>query len=558
MDGFIIDLPVNKKRMVVWGTGIVAAELLGRIHNKVDFFIDNDERKWEKRFYGKKIKAPGTILEWKDIYLLIAVRNANAIEQQVAGYGLRRFVDYEFYYDSVPDDDFSKANEVIQHYLSELEGKEHWKNSCVFLGTALATVDGLETYFNNWNQSEKTMKILQVEEAGKELSKVSTMALPYFLSDHICSHSCRESKVDEEIITYVKESKMLMQAARNMRRRQEQAQPLHEYGCVYYYYLFLTEIIKWIKPSCFIIWNTFKAYHSIAEDICKQQGVRVIHGELGVLPGTYTFDTMGEMGASVPAVYATEFKKLPVTRAEYQKAGEIWSYIRKSGANRRVQWKGNINIVRSKIDSSKPVVFVSGQNDEASGIYPYTENSKKYHSPIFTSSVDAVCKIGKLAKENNWNVIYKPHPYASFSNEDRIRIPANVIMAEGIGINHLIEMSSVVVTIVSQTAYMALIHQKPVLMLGYIQLRDKQCTYQAFTEDAIEPELRAAIKNGFTDSQQNAFQTHIAQLVKYYLYDDGCDRKIRYGRGYPANMDDLMCLERTLKKMRGELENDHG
>jgi len=292
------------------------------------------------------------------------------------------------------------------------------------------------------------------------------------------------------------------------------------------------------------------AYHTVAEYVCQLQNVVIIRGEHGVLPGTYTFDIMGEMGASAPAVYAKEFRKLLVTKEELLRAGEIWDYIRSSGINRKIQWKGNINAIKEKLDKNRPTIFVAGQNDEASGIYPYTENVKKYHSPIFASSTQAATVLGELAKKNNWNIVYKPHPYIILSKEERHMLQKQVILAEGIGVNYLIELSDVVVTIVSQTAYMALLHDTPVLMLGYIQLRDKGCTYQAFTEEAIEPELKSALQNGFTESQRNAFQMHIAQLVKYYLYDDYCDRELRYGRSYPTSMDELMRLDRELKDMR--------
>ncbi len=553
MDNFQISMPIKKKQMIIWGTGVVAAELFGRIQNEIAFFVDNDERKWGKTFCGKEIRSPSSITEWKDCYLVIAVRNAEGIVEQITEYGMIHFVDYEMYFDSVPPDDFSNAEETIQLYLNKLDHTEEWINSCICLGVDFGAVEGLADYFDHWNRYTDRIKFLHIEEAGKDLSKMTVMALPYFLSDHICSYSHRASNVSDEIVTYIKNKETLYLAAQIMRKKQEKAQPLHEYGCIYYYYIFITRLVRKIKPKCFMIWNAFQAYHAVAAYIGRLYGIPVIHGEFGVLPGTYTFDTMGEMGKSAVACYAKEFKRLPVSKEEYVRAGEIWAYIRESGMNRRHQRNGYMDRVIQKLDNGKATVFIAGQNDETSGMHPYTEDTKEYHSPVFSSSLLSVIEIGKIAEKNNWNVIYKPHPYATFSEKDRSLIPENVILAEGIGINYLISLSDIVVTIVSQTSYMALLHEKPVLMIGYIQLRDKGCTYQAFTKDAIEPELKKAITYGFTDGQKKAFQMHIAQLVKYYLYDDGCERKMRYGRNYPADMADFMSLERELKEMRGKI-----
>lgn len=67
-------------------------------------------------------------------------------------------------------------------------------------------------------------------------------------------------------------------------------------------------------------------------------------------------------------------------------------------------------------------------------------------------------------------------------------------------------------------------------MLGYNQLRGKGCVYEAFQLDQIDYVINSAIKNGFTQEQQEAFRTHIAQMCKYYLYDDQSNKEIKYGK----------------------------
>lgn len=556
--------PIPNRKIVIWGTGYVATELLGRIQTEIAFFIDNDTKKWGNIWAGKEIKSPNVINGCKDYYIVIAVRGSSAeIEKQLVSYGLEHGLDYEWYYESVPVDSFGDADAVIRQHIMELKKHTEWKKGCVFIHGSFWADRALKQYFDGWYTQLKDERLIQIIEPGRIMGRheegedFPMVTLPYFLSEHIQSHSAQASDVSEDIVAYVEKDEALYKAARLLRRKHAAVQPLHEYGCVYYYYRYLSEVLKWIEPRSVFIWNAMGPYHSIAEYVCTSLGFPVVRAELGVLPNTYTFDTLGEMGKSAPAVYAKEFEALPVTQEEYTGAGEIWSYIRDSGANRKIQWKGNIDEIKNKLMIGKPTIFLAGQNDDGSGLYPYTNEARQHRSPIFNSSTQSAITLGELAAKNQWNLIYKPHPYVLLSEEERRSLPDNIILAEGIGINYLVDLADVVVTIVSQTAYMALLHDTPVLMLGYIQLRDKGCAYQAFTEKAIEPELKAALRDGFTQEQRASFQKHIAQLVKYYLYDGYCDRRLRYGQPYPTSLEELMSLEKRLEEMRGK-RNDNG
>jgi hypothetical protein len=67
-------------------------------------------------------------------------------------------------------------------------------------------------------------------------------------------------------------------------------------------------------------------------------------------------------------------------------------------------------------------------------------------------------------------------------------------------------------------------------MLGYTQLRGKNCTYEAFSQSRVSKMIQKALKQGFTKKQKKNFQRHAAQLLKYYLYDDLVERDLRFGK----------------------------
>ncbi len=106
---------------------------------------------------------------------------------------------------------------------------------------------------------------------------------------------------------------------------------------------------------------------------------------------------------------------------------------------------------------------------------------------------------------------------------------------KNININEAIDYTDVVVTILSQSAYTALFRGKPVVMLGYIQLKDSGCTYEAFSKSKIEPQIKKALCCGFTAKQRQHFQEHVARLLKYYLWDDRTHEVLPFGQ----NIDEI-------------------
>ena len=123
-------------------------------------------------------------------------------------------------------------------------------------------------------------------------------------------------------------------------------------------------------------------------------------------------------------------------------------------------------------------------------------------------------------------MIYKPHPGV----EPAAWLPESLNIIKECDINDVIAYADVTVAILSSTSYVALVQEKPVVVLGYTHLRGKGCCYEAFERDKIEPAINEALANGMTDEMKVNFTRHIAQMNKYYLFDNGLEREIRYGR----------------------------
>lgn len=296
------------------------------------------------------------------------------------------------------------------------------------------------------------------------------------------------------------------------------------------YELYSSVIDCW-KPACVVVWNSFSPLHEVCVQACREKNVPLLFMEFGVLPGTFALELTGEMGHSSVAVNRRSFLKLPIEQPELEHAQAVLDFLRNSGLNRYVQSRDARaeTKLRSLLAPRRPVVLFAGQNDFDSGMVPYTAESADFHSPVFTSSLAAVEFLADLAEKNGWNFIFKPHPAMAAPYKGRHFAP-NTIYIEQFDLNALIDLADAVVTIASQTAYIALLRERPVVMLGYTQLRGKGCSYEAFSKDDIEAKIKTAIQQGQTEEQKEHFVRHTAQLLKYYLFDDLSERPLRYGR----------------------------
>lgn len=281
------------------------------------------------------------------------------------------------------------------------------------------------------------------------------------------------------------------------------------------------------------MWNEFSVMHMICKEVCSRRNIPVVYSEAGVIPNTYAFEVGGQMGESYPAVNYTEFARLTVSADELDGAKKIVESLRESRDNRWAKYgvykDEQLAEVQKRIVLGRPIVFYAGQNDYESGIIPYTHDSMKFHSPIFKSSYDAAVFLSEICKKRDWNFIYKRHPMMRMKK--RLEpLPENVINYDELEIHDIIDFADVTVTILSQTSYVALIRKKPVVMLGFNQMRGKGCAYEAFTEKEVEKELEQAILNGLTKEQEDCFYIHVAQLIKYYLFEDFMSKTHSYGK----------------------------
>lgn len=545
----------------IWGTGFYANVMfyvLKKEKVEIDFFIDSNLQKCGQKHLDKKIYCPDEILEWNELCIYIPYNFYNDIMLQLKKYGITQKHNFIKYYNNhqvSPDVlkyDFEQSINMLYNMSEQLKG------AYLFWGRIWFQEEkGYKKFIQQLKEKDHA-KMGMVSEAvwytqsqAESFIKLPTVIAPGVFCEGIYAQNLKDIDNSLQYISSYPKAKLNINALmiRFSNLAVEDAKVMVD--LMYQYVELALDILQPKKIICFA---RVEMEHQILEEVCVKKNIPLISTHQGILPGTLAFDIGGEMGKSLPALYPDKFLTLPVSEKDMTSAQCVWNYLFISKLNRKVQHKNSgVNYVMRNIQKGQPIIFYAGQNDLNSNMVPYSAETQKYHSPVFKSSIEAGIYIGELCKKNNWNFVYKPHPMATRYDKKEL-LPANTIYVEEGDINDLIDIADVVVTILSQTNYISLIRHKPVVMLGYNQIKGKGCTYEAFEKNKIEDTIKEALKKGFTKEQEAGFLRHIAQVLKYYLYDDGMEREIRFGREVPNSIEEFCELEKLLKE-DAEIEN---
>lgn len=287
-------------------------------------------------------------------------------------------------------------------------------------------------------------------------------------------------------------------------------------------------LIEKINPILLIVWNNWGNNSVVPSEICKQREIPVISMERGFLEGTIMLSAKG-YGKDEINLAPEKFCKIPVEQEEIQKAQKIIDFLHGTGFNRYAQpQNNNLCKLKERLNDKKPTILLVGAFDCENPAFPRNET----YSPTFELSSDALKYISKLAKSNKWNLIYKPHPLMDKigSIDKSSKISSNIFYVRDVNINELIDMSDVVVSMISGVTYIALTRGKPIVELAHTPLKGKGCCYEVNLIEEIESIITKSIKDGLTEDQKRMFIYHIAQVCKNYYFDDLSVRTIRYGR----------------------------
>lgn len=431
--------------------------------------------------------------------------------------------------------DFLNNLEVGIRQVEE-ESFEYYTGKAVLICGGMIGFDkGLSEFLNSWSRREQNLFLLSEVTAQYRRYTRERIKFPFICTPHLLAKEIfligMPIQVTEDMIKLSKEKAYVKEAVINMEGKYRGLGKGYAMAWSYYAYQYIIKLLEKMQPQKVILWNEFYAFHHIFQGICIDKQIPIEYIEFGCIPGTICIESAGQQGESTVAVEYSDFLDKEVTQKEIRDAKKVLRYLKKTGMNRNPQPKVNFkrNILVNWKSGRKTILYM-GQNDYESGMYPYSSKTEKFHSPIFKSTLEGLEYLNLLAIEQEWNLIFKPHPIIESLKYEEYHAIQDVDMVTEVNLNNLIDEVDLVITILSQGAYISLIRKKPVLMLGYTQLRGKQCTYEVFHKNEIKKKIQEALRYGYTRRQKKMFQKHTAQLLKYYLYDDGTPRDFRWGK----------------------------
>jgi hypothetical protein len=282
-------------------------------------------------------------------------------------------------------------------------------------------------------------------------------------------------------------------------------------------YYYTKQAVSIFNPHIVLIWCEFYAPSRVAQFACDLLQKKTAFLEHGPLPGTTQLDFVGQMGESWVARNPRGFNKLEINAKDIEQARIALNYFKYSELNTRKQSAhGKLKPLLSKVD--KKILFFAGHNHHSSGIFPYEPGCKNMHSPLYMNSWQAFNSIVKIAKQNNWFIVYKPHPVSDERYSNFKTRTEDYIIVNDANIYECVNCCDVLLTVLSNVSHLGLIRGKPVVMLGYTQLVGKGCTYDAFDSNRIADKIKEALHSIDHNEKYKNWEKYVARLLKYYLF----------------------------------------
>ncbi|SKB66033.1 Capsule polysaccharide biosynthesis protein [Lachnospiraceae bacterium] len=548
---------IDKRKIIIWGAGYFGGKQLVALgRDNVECFIDSNKCKVGTFYCGKRIVHPEEINDWENYFVYIPKNYYEETSRFLSGKGLLETRDYAPFWNRF---DITRAvfEENYEKAVKELEVKsESMKNRTLYWGWDFIQKTNYKPFFKKMYGDSFWEKMGVVSEGfwnlpGEEETEneVPTISAPYIFERDF--YIVDPPILDENAQKVIYDNSFFRAAAIKIQELGDNKISFGEASyTVYMMIRYIEKVIQELEPEVIIMLSSRSAKGDVVRGLIHDKKIPLLFSHAGFLYGTFIFDEDGDSSEGVTNIDSDAFMKLPITEKNLYDAREVISTIRENGLSRKIQPVNEIDsFLRNKLKRDRPTVLFAAQID--SEFKPYTDFIKNTYSPIFESSIDAGKRISQICYQNDWNFIYKPHPFSINNEVEKDLAPNSIYLAQG-NINTLIDVADVVVTIQSSTDYVALIRNKPVVLLGYDQMKRKGITYEVDKYEDIENGMINAIKYGFTDKQKANFERFIAICLKYYLYNSQ-DGKCKFGKEPPKTPEGFFELKKRFKDNNSNL-----
>lgn len=292
------------------------------------------------------------------------------------------------------------------------------------------------------------------------------------------------------------------------------------YISMHLYKQYITHELKRFSPDLVVLWHQFNAYHYLIEDWCQTRGVPVLYGEHGVLPGSWCFEFGGQMAESWISRDPGAFRALPVDAGDLDRARGYLAHAVDTRMNRKAPGltAAEAGLADRLTADPRPKILYAGVNDYKAGLQPFSQHRTLRHTGDFISTPAGLEALLPLARKNGWHILYKPHPSikhhpdALSAHQDYLSV-----IDKRVDLVDLLQYADALATIVSQSAYMALMHDTPVVLMGRMQLSGSGLVEEALYRRDLEAAVKSALAGGDHETRRARLEEHVARLLRYYV-----------------------------------------
>ena len=278
--------------------------------------------------------------------------------------------------------------------------------------------------------------------------------------------------------------------------------------------------IKEHRVCGLLLWNQFMAPHVAMRSLAQSIGLPVRFLEYGSLPGTFAYDKEGQMAESRCVVQGKRFRKRSLDDSDLESAKRYLEVASSNRISRKAPDEMEFDVRREmrKPKKGERVVLCIGQFDVHTGMVPRWSPRSRVHSPIFSDSIEAVRMVELLLGDHGYYICFKPHPNwgTDLATKWEVFEPKTSVVNKS-DIFDCIDACDVVVTVLSQVAYLACMMDKPVVLLGRMQLSGSGAVYEVEHPSQIPELIKTACDRGMTTEMRRCWVDHVARMLKYEL-----------------------------------------
>ena len=287
-------------------------------------------------------------------------------------------------------------------------------------------------------------------------------------------------------------------------------------------YLYTDKLIS--QLSCnnndlFVLWGCESSGLQLLSNHLENIGIKYLIVEYGEIPGTYSISKNGIFGDSFIAENWSKIINTKVDKNKLDSAEKYLDQVIRSGASSRGNdlCSGLLSYYQAffaPIETHKKIIYVSGVELISSGHL----FNKDYIGPETLNANRALLKnIVSNFSSDDYIIIYKDHPLMQKNFKELTLGPdefKSVLFLNGVGVDYLIPISDITITLPSKVVMTSLMYRKPVYVFGKFSIPMSVPELGYYTGNNIDS-IKEVIHKSTVDSA--AYTRIVASMLDDYL-----------------------------------------